>query len=107
MGTSRIAYVQAVANQVHTRLVPPAAKVGSTTSVGSRRMSGQSKVEESTVAAPANASAPATNSPPVVRRRLVTVSAVVIIVSALDAVHDLYDVQRPSTLSGVTSMETV
>ena len=78
MGTSRIAYVQAVANQVHTRLVPPATKAGSTTSAGSRRMSGQSNVEESTVAAPANASAPATNSPPVVRRRPWSVTALVI-----------------------------
>src|SRR5688572_27169751 len=78
MGTIKIAYVQAVANQVHTRLVPPATKAGSTTSAGSRRMSGQSKVEESTVAAPANATAPTTNSPPVVRRKLRSVVAVVI-----------------------------
>ena len=40
-----------MANQVQTRLVPPATKAGSTTSAGSRRMSGQSKVEDSTVAA--------------------------------------------------------
>jgi hypothetical protein len=68
MGTIRTAYVQAVANQVQTRLVPPATKLGSTTSAGSRRMSGQSKVEDSTVAAPAKARAPATNNAPVVRR---------------------------------------
>jgi AcrR family transcriptional regulator len=35
------------------------------------------------------------------------VIAVVISVSALDDVQGLYDVQKPSTLSGVTSMETV
>src|SRR4051812_8727552 len=68
MGTIKIAYVQAVANQVHTRLVPPATNAGSTTSAGSRRMSGQSKVEDSTVAAAPKASAPTTNRLPVVRR---------------------------------------
>ena len=58
IGTARIAYVHAVANQVHTRLVPPAAKAGRTTLPGSRRMSVQSNVEDNTVAAAANATAP-------------------------------------------------
>src|SRR5215210_7124432 len=43
-------------------------------------MSGQSKVEESTVAAPANASAPATKRPPVVRR-IPSLGIVVVIAS--------------------------
>ncbi len=50
-----------MANQVQTRLVPPATKAGSTTPAGSRRMSGQSNVEDNTVAAAANATAPTTN----------------------------------------------
>src|SRR4051794_41581712 len=64
-----MANVQAVANQVHTRVGPPSAKAGSTTAALSRRMSGQSKVDESAVAAAANASAPARKRAPVIRRR--------------------------------------
>jgi hypothetical protein len=63
IGTARIAYVQAVANQVQTRLVPPPTKAGSTTIAGSRRMSGQLNVEDNTIAAAANASAPKRNNP--------------------------------------------
>jgi len=58
IGTRRIAYVHAVANQVHTKLVPPAANLVSTTSAGSRSMSGQSNVADRTVAALAKARAP-------------------------------------------------
>lgn len=77
IGTARIAYVQAVANQVLTRLVPPATKAGNSTLAGSLRMSGQSNVEDNIVAAAANARAPTTNSPPVVRRRRLLVLVVV------------------------------
>src|SRR4051794_1760170 len=70
-------------------------------------MSGQSNVEESTVAAPANASAPATNSPPGRPAEAAVPRCGCHRISALDDVHDLYDVQKRSTLSGVTSMETV
>jgi hypothetical protein len=68
IGTARIAYDQAVANQVQTGLVPPSAKAGSTTLAVSRKMSGQLNVEDNTIAAAANATAPATSSPPVARR---------------------------------------
>jgi hypothetical protein len=63
IGTARIAYDQAVANQVQTGLVPPSAKAGSTTLAVSRKMSGQLNVEDNTIAAAANATAPATSSP--------------------------------------------
>ena len=65
-----------MANQVQTRLVPPATKAGSTTPAGSRRMSGQSNVVDNTVAAAANATAPTRNKPPVVRRRPGLVDAI-------------------------------
>jgi hypothetical protein len=73
-----IPYVHAVANQVQTRLVPPAAKAGNTVLPGSLRMSGQSNVEDRTVAEAANARAPATNSPPVVRRSRASVPVAVV-----------------------------
>ena len=68
IGTARIAYDQPVANQVQTRLAPPAAKASSTTLAGSRRTSGQLNVEDNTIAAAANATAPTTNNPPVIQR---------------------------------------
>jgi hypothetical protein len=43
-----------VANQVQTKLAPPATKAGSTTPAGSSRTSGQSNVEDNTVAPAAN-----------------------------------------------------
>src|SRR4051794_17657541 len=57
-------------------------------------MSGQSKVEDSTVADAPNATAPATNRPPVVRRIAWPVIAVVIGCAPLNGVQDLYSVQR-------------
>ena len=68
IGTARTAYARAVANQVHTRLVPPSAKAGNTTLAGSRKMSGQLNVEDNTIAAAANATALTTNNPPVAGR---------------------------------------
>jgi hypothetical protein len=70
-----------VANQVQTRLVPPATTAGNTTLPGSRRMSGQLNVEDNTVAATANATAPTTNKIPVVLRRRSLVLSVTIPVS--------------------------
>src|SRR3954447_8271205 len=99
MGTARIAYVHAVANQVHTRLVPPAAKAGSTTPPGSRRMSGQSNVEDNTVAAAANATAPSRNSPPVVRRRPVFATAdVKLIVNLFWTPYSIWTLYKYCTL---------
>ena len=51
IGTARIAYVHAVENHIHTSLGPAAANSVSTTSAGSRRMSGQLNVADSTDAA--------------------------------------------------------
>src|SRR3954452_5991834 len=103
MGTIRSAYVQAVANQVHTRLVPPAAKAGSTTAAGSRRMSGQSKVEDSTVAAAPNASAPTANSPPVVRRSPWRTLSIGMGSAPLNGGQDSYGLQDGSTVPVVAS----
>ena len=64
-----MAYVHAVANQIHIRLGPPAANLVSTTSAGSRSMSGQSKVADKIVAAVAKLRAPIRKSAPVKRRR--------------------------------------
>ena len=68
IGTARIAYVHAVANQIHTKLAPPAANSMSTTSAGSRSMSGQLNVADRRDAAAAKAIAPTINRTPVVRR---------------------------------------
>src|SRR5215218_3054708 len=68
-----------MANQVQTRPVPPATTAGSTTAAGSRRMSGQSNVDDNTVAAAANATAPTTNSAPVARARPVPVVVAAIV----------------------------
>src|SRR3954453_20324287 len=57
-------------------------------------MSGQSKVEDSTIAAAPNASAPTTNRPPVVRRIPWPVIAVVIGCSPLNGAQDFYSVQE-------------
>src|SRR5690348_12793599 len=91
IGTARIAYVHPTANHVQTRLGPPAANAGSTTAAGSRRMSGQSNVEDNTVADTANATAPTTNNTPVTRRRRVPAN---VIVTPLNAVQYLDVVQR-------------
>src|SRR3954452_21549661 len=66
-------------------------------------MSGQSKVEDSTVAAAPNASAPSTNRLPVVRRNPEPVIAVVMRVAPLNVVQDLYGVQQASTVAPPTS----
>jgi TetR/AcrR family tetracycline transcriptional repressor len=55
-GTPSSAYVQAVANHVQISAVPPESAAASTTAAGSRRMSGQSKVDDSAVPAAAKAS---------------------------------------------------
>jgi hypothetical protein len=68
IGTIRMAYVHAVANQIQTRLGPPSANLVRTTSAGSRSMSGQSNVADRMVAAVANERAPIRNSVPVMRR---------------------------------------
>src|SRR6185437_5453741 len=93
MGTIKIAYVHAVANHVQTRLVPPATKAGNTTLPGSRRMSGQSNVDDNTVAAAANATAPTTDNPPVARARLVTVFVAAIARQLSSCANILYAVQ--------------
>jgi hypothetical protein len=66
-------------------------------------MSGQSNVEDNTVAAAANATAPTRNSPPVVRRRPVLATTDVNVISTLldavqylDVVQIMYGVQRKS-----------
>ena len=95
----RIASVHAVAKDVHTRLVPPATNAGSTTSAGSRRMSGQLSVDDKTVAATANATAPTTNSNPVTRRSTTRSPELSMMLSQsvhrtnICTVYSLYDVQ--------------
>jgi len=68
--------VQATTNQLQVRLAPLSAYSGSTTLAGSRRMSGQSNVEDSRVAAAPKVTAPTANRVHVTRRSRPSAEAV-------------------------------
>src|SRR4029453_13630247 len=76
------------ANQVQIKAGPPASNLVSTTSAGSRRMSGQSKVDDKMVAAVANVRAPTRNRAPVTRRRVAPLLSVVTVCRLSTASHN-------------------